>query len=183
MVRMVHTNLLFIWLLFGFMGAAYYLIPEEAEKELHSPNLARVLFWMFLIVGVLTILGYLFVSYAKLAEITGNRFFPTMGREFLEQPTILKVGIVVVTVGFLYNIGMTVLQGRKTAINLVLLTGLTGLAVLFLLAFYNPDNLVLDKYYRWWVIHLWVEGVWGLIMAAILAFVLIFAWVSNNITG
>ncbi|OQY49668.1 MAG: nitric-oxide reductase large subunit, partial [Candidatus Parabeggiatoa sp. nov. 2] len=126
MVRMVHTNLLFIWLLFGFMGAAYYLIPEEAEKELHSPNLARVLFWMFLIVGVLTILGYLFVSYAKLAEITGNRFFPTMGREFLEQPTILKVGIVVVTVGFLYNIGMTVLQGRKTAINLVLLTGLTG---------------------------------------------------------
>lgn len=173
MVRMVHTNLLFIWLLFGFMGAAYYLIPEEAEKELHSPNLARVLFWMFMIVGVLTILGYLLVSYAKLAEITGNRFFPTMGREFLEQPTILKVGIVVVTVGFLYNIGMTVLQGRKTAINLVLLTGLTGFAVLFLLAFYNPDNLVLDKYYRWWVIHLWIEGVWGLIMAAILAFVLI----------
>jgi nitric oxide reductase subunit B len=173
MVRMVHTNLLFIWLLFGFMGAAYYLIPEEAEKELHHPNLARVLFWIFMIVGVLTVLGYLLVSYAELAEITGNRFFPTMGREFLEQPTILKVGIVVVVVGFLYNIGMTVLQGRKTAINLVLLTGLTGLAVLFLLAFYNPDNLVLDKYYRWWVIHLWVEGVWGLIMAAILAFVLI----------
>jgi nitric oxide reductase subunit B len=48
-----------------------------------------------------------------------------------------------------------------------------GLVVLFLFAFYNPTNLVLDKYYWWWVIHLWVEGVWELIMAAILAFVLI----------
>lgn len=42
--RMVHTNLLIIWLLFGFMGAAYYLIPEETERELHSPILAIVLF-------------------------------------------------------------------------------------------------------------------------------------------
>ena len=32
--RMVHTNLLIVWLLFGFMGASYYLIPEESETEL-----------------------------------------------------------------------------------------------------------------------------------------------------
>jgi nitric oxide reductase subunit B len=32
---------------------------------------------------------------------------------------------------------------------------------------------VLDKYYWWWVVHLWVEGVWELILGAILAFVLI----------
>jgi hypothetical protein len=35
--RMVHTNLLIVWLLFGFMGAAYYMVPEEAETELYSP--------------------------------------------------------------------------------------------------------------------------------------------------
>ena len=34
--RMVHTNLLIVWLLMGFMGSAYYLIPEEAQTELHS---------------------------------------------------------------------------------------------------------------------------------------------------
>ncbi|MGD8384984.1 MAG: cbb3-type cytochrome c oxidase subunit I, partial [Lysobacterales bacterium] len=36
-----------------------------------------------------------------------------------------------------------------------------------------PDNLVLDKFYWWWVVHLWVEGVWELILGAILAFILI----------
>ena len=171
--RMVHTNLLIVWLLFGFMGAAYYLIPEEADRELHSPLLAMILFWVFAAAGVLTILGYLFVPYAGLAKMTGNDLLPTMGREFLEQPTITKMGIVVVALGFLYNIGMTLLKGRKTTISMVMMTGLIGLAVFFLFSFYNPENLARDKYYWWFVVHLWVEGVWELIMGAMLAFVLI----------
>ena len=171
--RMVHTNLLIVWLLFGFMGAAYYMIPEEAGVELHSPKLAMILFWVFAAAGVLTVLGYLLVPYAGLAKMTGNEWFPTMGREFLEQPTITKIGIVVVCLGFLYNVGMTVLRGRKTVVNVVLMTGLIGLAVMFLFSFYNPENLALDKYFWWWVVHLWVEGVWELIMGSILAYVLI----------
>ena len=171
--RMVHTNLLIVWLLFGFMGAAYYIVPEEAETDLYSPKLAIVLFWIFLVAGALTILGYLLVPYAKLAEMTGNDLLATMGREFLEQPLPTKVGIVVVALGFLFNISMTMLKGRKTAISMVLLMGLWGLALLFLFAFVNPSNLVRDKMYWWFVVHLWVEGVWELIMGALLAFVLV----------
>ena len=171
--RMVHTNTLIVWLLFGFMGASYYLVPEEAETELFAPWLAILMFWVFLVAAGLTVAGYLLVPYATLAELTMNDLLPTMGREFLEQPTITKIGIVIVALAFLFNIGMTVLRGRKTVVNLVLLLGLLGLAVFFLFAFYVPDNLVLDKYYWWWVVHLWVEGVWELILGAILAFVLI----------
>jgi len=171
--RMVHTNLLIVWLLFGFMGAAYYLIPEESERELYAPWLAKIMFWIFLAAGALTILGYLLVPYATLAEMTMNSLLPTMGREFLEQPTITKIGIVIVALAFLFNIGMTVLTGKKTVISLVLLTGLVGLAVFFLFSFYVPDNLILDKYFWWFVVHLWVEGVWELIMASLLAYVLI----------
>jgi len=171
--RMVHTNLLIVWLLFGFMGASYYLVPEESETELYSPKLALALFWIFVVAGVATILGYLLVPYSTLTDITFNELLPTMGREFLEMPTLTKIGVVVVCLGFLFNLGMTVLKGRKTAINMVLITGLIGLAVFFLFSFYNPVNLALDKLFWWFVIHLWVEGVWELIMGAILAFVLI----------
>ncbi|MCW8886552.1 MAG: cbb3-type cytochrome c oxidase subunit I [Motiliproteus sp.] len=171
--RMVHTNLLIVWVLFGFMGASYYLIPEESQTELFSPKLAIAMFWIFLVAGALTIVGYLAVPYATLAELTGNKLLPTMGREFLEQPTITKIGIVIVALAFIFNVGMTVLKGRKTAISMVLMIGLVGLAVLFLFSFYNPHNIVLDKMFWWWVVHLWVEGVWELILGAILAFVLI----------
>jgi len=171
--RMVHTNLLIVWLLFGFMGSAYYLIPEESETELYSPFLAKLLFWVFLVAGAATILGYLLVPYATLAQMTGNDFLATMGREFLEQPLPTKVGIVIVALGFLFNISMTVLKGRKTAISLVLLMGLWGLALMFLFSFVNPSNLVRDKMYWWFVVHLWVEGTWELILGALLAFVLV----------
>ena len=171
--RMVHTNLLIVWLLFGFMGGAYYMIPEESETELFSPKLALAMFWIFLVAGALTIVGYLTVPYATLAEMTGNNLLETMGREFLEQPLPTKLGIVVVALAFLFNITMTVLKGKKTSISLVLLLGLWGLAVFFLFSFYNPVNVVVDKFFWWWTVHLWVEGVWELILGAFLAFVLI----------
>jgi nitric oxide reductase subunit B len=171
--RMVHTNALIVWLLMGFMGSAYYLVPEESETDLFSPKLAVLMFWIFLVAAALTVLGYLLVPYATLAKMTGNDLLPTMGREFLEQPLLTKVGIVVVALVFLFNITMTVLKGKKTAISLVLLLGLWGLAIFFLFSFYNPENVVRDKFYWWFVVHLWVEGVWELVLGGILAFVLI----------
>ena len=172
-LRMVHTNLLIVLLLFGFMGGTYYLVPEETESELWSPKLAIITFWIFAATGVATILGYLFVPYAELTELTFNNLLPTMGREFLEQPLPTKVGIVIVVLSYLLNVTMTVLKGRKTVITTVLLTGLLGLAVFFLFAFYVPDNLIADKFFWWFTVHLWVEATWELILGAILAFVLI----------
>ncbi|CAA7617842.1 Nitric oxide reductase subunit B [Candidatus Terasakiella magnetica] len=157
--RMIHTNALIVWLLMGFFGSAYYLIPEEAETELYSPKLAIIQFWLFLFGAAAAVVGYLFHIHE--------------GREFLEQPLWIKLVIVVVALMFLFNVSMTVLKGRKTAITNVLLLGLWGIAVFFLFSLYNPSNLILDKVFWWWVVHLWVEGVWELVMASILAFLMI----------
>src|SRR3990172_8525645 len=97
-----------------------------------------------------------------------------IGREFLEQPFLIKVAIVVVVLMFIFNMIMTMIKGRRrTSISIVLLIGFLGLAVFYLFAFYKPDNMTVDKYYWWFVVHLWVEGVWELIMAAFLSFLLI----------
>jgi len=158
--RMIHINLLVVWLIFGFMGSAYYLLPEEVEGEIWSVKLAWVQFWMFLVGGATAIVGYLFRWHD--------------GREFLEQPTIIKAAIVVVVLMFIFNMIMTMFKGRRrTSISVVLLIGFLGLAVFYLFAFFKPADMVMDKYYWWWVVHLWVEGVWELIMAALLSFLLL----------
>ncbi|MEZ5840954.1 MAG: cbb3-type cytochrome c oxidase subunit I [Hyphomicrobiales bacterium] len=158
-VRMVHTNSLIVWLLLGFFGATYFLVPEEAERELHSEKLAYLQLVILVIGAGGAVVGYLFHIHE--------------GREFLEQPLWVKLGIVVAALIFLYNVTMTVLQGRKTAITNVLLLGLWGIAIFFLFSLYNPANLALDKMYWWYVVHLWVEGVWELVMAAVLAFLML----------
>ena len=166
-VRMVHTNALIVWLLLGFFGAAYYLIPEEAERDIQSPMLA----YLQLAILVLGTLGAVLTYVFHLFE--GNPLLGQQGREFLEQPLWVKLGIVVAALIFLYNVTMTVLKGRKTAVANVLLIGLWGIALFFLFSLYMPKNLSIDKLYWWYVVHVWVEGVWELVMAAILAFLML----------
>jgi nitric oxide reductase subunit B len=158
-LRMIHTNALIVWLLMGFFGAGYYLIPEEAERDIESPFLAYVQLALLMFGALAAVVGYVFGIHE--------------GREFLEQPLWIKAAIVVVALIFLYNVSMTILKGRKTAIGNVLLLGMWGIAVFWLFAFFNPANVALDKIYWWYVVHLWVEGVWELVMASILAFLMI----------
>ncbi|MTH34394.1 nitric-oxide reductase large subunit [Paracoccus limosus] len=165
--RMLHTNSLIVWLLTGFFGAAYFLIPEEAEREIHSVKAAYIQLGIL----VLGTAGVVVTYFFNLFE--GNFLLGREGREFLEQPRWVKAGIVVAALIFLWNVSLTVLKGRKTVISSILLIGLWGLALLFLFSFYNPSNLALDKQYWWNVVHLWVEGVWELIMASILGFLML----------
>jgi nitric oxide reductase subunit B len=155
-----HTNLLLVWLLTGFMGAAYWLVPEESRTELHSERLAWVQLGLWLAIGVATLAGYLFGI--------------TEGRKFLEMPFALKLGVVVVMGIFLYNVAMTIRDARRfTTTEGVLLGGLAAAALLFIPGLIHFDNYTLDRFYRWWVVHLWVEGVWELIQGGLLAFLLI----------
>ncbi len=166
-LRMLHTNSLIVWLLVGFFGATYYIIPEEAEREIESPTLAYVQLAILVLGTAGVVVTYLFDLFH------GNWLLGKQGREFIEQPLWVQLGIVVAALMFLYNVTITVLKGRKTAIANVLLLGLWGIAIFFLFALYNPDNLALDKMFWWWIVHLWVEGVWELVMAALLAFLML----------
>ncbi len=158
--RAIHINLLVVWLLIGFMGGTYYLVPEEGEAEIYSPGLAHFQLALFVLIGVAAIVGY----------IAGWSW----GMPFLEQPTILKIGIVAVALIFLFNIFMTMMKTRKwTVIQGVLLGGLVMLAVMFLFGILFMKNLTTQYYYWWWVIHLWVEGAWELVTGSIMAFILL----------
>lgn len=56
---------------------------------------------------------------------------------------------------------------------MVLFFGLLCAALLYLPGMIPTVNQTMDSYWRWWVVHLWVEGVWELIMGGILSFLLI----------
>lgn len=112
--KVIHTNLLIVWVLTGFMGATYWLVPDESRTELHSVKIAYVQLVLFTVMGVATVFGYLF-RYG-----TGNKL--------LEQPLPSKIVIVIVMLMFLYNIGMTIKKsGRFTTTEGVLMGGLAWL--------------------------------------------------------
>lgn len=155
-----HKNLLVFWILSGFMGAAYYIIPEESESELFSVPLAWVQFASFALVGVTAVIGFHFQWWE--------------GRKFLEIPRPLDWLVAINVIVFLANIVWTLIKGKKSSTTAWVLTfGLIFIALLYLPGMIYLDNIALDSYLRWWVVHLWVEGVWELVMGGILSFLLI----------
>ncbi len=158
--RASHNNLLVVWLLCGFMGSAYYIVPEEVGLELVSVKLAYVQLISLILVGVTAIIGF----HLNWWE----------GRKFLEIPRALDFLVVGNVLLFIGLIGTTIWKGKRfTTTSSVLFFGLLMAALLYLPGMIPTDNQALDSYWRWWVVHLWVEGVWELIMGAILAYLLI----------
>ena len=160
--RAIHTNLLVLWILLGFMGTTYY----------HDPRRGRT--------GNLQPCTRLLAAWAVDGCRSGCRcrlfvFGWTKGKPLLEIPFPLDYLIVVGALMFLFNVGITIIQARRwTVIQGSLFGGLVFLAAMYLfnLPFYS--NLTIDWYYWWgWVIHLWVEGAWELIAAALTAWILI----------
>ena len=137
--RALHTNLLVLWMLLGFMGGTYYIIPEETKSEIYSTGLAWFQLIALLVTGVTALVGFLFGW--------------TQGRPLLEIPMALDFVVVIGALVFLFNVGMTMFKAKNwTAIQGTLLGGLVFLALLYLFGIPFYRNLVIDWYYWWWVI-------------------------------
>jgi nitric oxide reductase subunit B len=159
-VKAIHTNLLIVWVLTGFMGSAYHVVPEESGTELWSPRLAYIALGLWVLMGLTAVIGYVFGW--------------TEGNKLLEQPYPLKLVIVVVMLMFLGNLLLTIRRaGRWTTTEGVLVAGLILTALLYLPALLTFDNYTVSIFYRWWTVHLWVEGVWEMVQGALLAYLLI----------
>jgi len=158
--RAIHTNLLVAWMLLGFMGGAYFILPVETKGELFSTKIGYVQLVVFAGTAVTAVIGFLFGW--------------TQGTPLLEIPPALDILVVIAALLFVYNVAMTIFKAKeKTLVQWMLLGGVTFLALMYLFGhpFYKSINT--DYYYWWWVIHLWVEGAWELITASIMAFILI----------
>jgi len=157
--RAIHTNLLVAWMLLGFMGGAYFILPLECDRELYSTKIAWAQLVIFAATAVTAVVGFLF------------RW--TKGKPLLEIPFPLNGLIVVAALLFVVNVAMTILKSReKSVLQWMLLGGVTFLALLYLFGMPFYKNLNTDYYYWWWVIHLWVEGAWEVVTAAIVAFII-----------
>lgn len=156
----MHTNLLIVWVLTGFMGAAYWVVPEESRTEIFSERLAYVQLVAWTLMGVVTLTGY------ALGWTAGNKL--------LEQPLPMKLVIVAVMFVFIYNLVMTIRKaGRFTTTEGVLVAGLVASALFYLPSLIDFKNHTMGIFYRWWTVHLWVEGVWEMIQGGLLAYLLV----------
>jgi nitric oxide reductase subunit B len=169
--RMVHVNAMVIWMLYGFMGAIFWLVEEEAGVELVGAKLANLGFWVLTAAVTVVVLVYLFVQIGP--GTMESLWFINEGREYIEAPRWADVGIVVCLLIFFYNISATFMKGKWSGISGVLVMDLVAVAGLYLAGMFYITNTSVEQYWWWWVIHMWVEATWEVLVGCIMAWGLI----------
>ncbi len=109
--KIIHINGLVIWLLWGFLGAIYWFLPQELEREVEGIALAEILFWVFCAAVTVVVLVFLFVQYGAANEM--SMWFINQGRKYVEAPRWAAIGITVVMGVFAYNVIGTTLKARE----------------------------------------------------------------------
>lgn len=165
--RMVHINAMVVWMLYGFIGSAYWLLEGETKREVVGLRLGKLAFWVLTAAVAVVVVVYLFVQTGPGTDTT--RWFINEGREYIEAPRWADIGIVAVMLVFFYNVAGTVMKGRVTGITGVLTLDLVALAGLYLAGMFFTPNISLDQYWWWWVVHLWVEATWEVLVGCIMA--------------
>jgi nitric oxide reductase subunit B len=169
--RMVHVNAMVIWMLYGFMGAIFWLVEEEAGVELVGAKLANLGFWVLTAAVTVVVLVYLFVQIGP--GTMESLWFINEGREYIEAPRWADVGIVVWLLGVFFNISATFMKGKWSGISGVLVMDLVAVAGLYLAGMFYITNTSVEQYWWWWVIHMWVEATWEVLVGCIMAWGLI----------
>ena len=165
--RMVHINAMMVWMLCGFIGSVYWLVENEAGTELVGAWLANLGFYILTVAVVAVVVVYLVVQTGPGTQ--ASIWLINEGREYIEAPRWADIGILLVMLGFFYNVAATFMKGRWSGISGVLVLDLIALAGLYLAGMFYVTNISLDQFWWWWVVHLWVEATWEVIVGCIMA--------------
>jgi nitric oxide reductase subunit B len=175
--RTWHTQLGIFWIATAWLAAGLFIAPFICGYEPKHQKLGvNVLFGALLIVVLGSMAGqWLSVMH----KLPGSLWFwfGHQGYEYVDLGRVWQAALFVGLLLWLFLIARTALPALKqkgTAKSLITLYFLstTGIAL-----FYSPglfwgmrSHLSVVEYWRWWVVHLWVEGYFEVFATVVIAF-------------
>ncbi len=177
LVRTWHLQTALFWIATAFLGAGLFLAPIIGGREPKFQKLGvNVLFGALLVVVAGSLAGEWFAIQQKFS-LNASFWFGHQGYEYVDLGRFWQILFIVGVVLWLVLMlrGMwPALIAKTTSRSLVLLfTGATvaiGLFYTAALLIGARTHLTIAEYWRWWVVHLWVEGFFEVFATAAIAF-------------
>ncbi|MDR0275235.1 MAG: nitric-oxide reductase large subunit [Burkholderiaceae bacterium] len=181
LARTWHLQSALFWIATGFLAAGLFLAPIiNGGKDPKFQKLGvDVLFWALIVVVAGSFLGqFLAISQKDWMPPALNFWLGHQGYEYLDLGRLwqiaLFIGIVLWLVLMVRGVLPALLTPGSDRHLLALLTASIAAVGLFYgtgLFYGEHTNLSIMEYWRWWVVHLWVEGFFEVFTTAALAFI------------
>jgi len=172
-MRSIHTQLAILWVAVGWLVGGLLIAPWVANKDHKYPWLVDILWFALVIVAVGALIGLYLGATGHLRETWF--WFGNEGRELINLGRLWDIGIVVALV-FWFLLIVSLIKKAATNNPLVgtIIWAAFAIATLYIAGMMPlhkvMPNFTIDDYYRWWVIHLWVELTFEMFAAGTIAF-------------
>ena len=178
--RTWHIQIAIFWIATSWLATGLYYAPAISGYEPKYQKLGvNVLFGALLVIVVGSLLGQWLGVMQKLG-LVHNFWFGHQGYEYVDLGRFWQIFLFAGLFIWLFLMGRAIwpaLVQKSESRNLLILFLISSIAIA---AFYGAGlmwgrqtNLAMAEYWRWWVVHLWVEGFFEVFATVVIGFLFV----------
>jgi nitric oxide reductase subunit B len=178
--RTWHIQTGLFWIATAWLAAGLFIGPLVSEQEPKGQRLGvNVLFGALLVVVAGSMTGEWMSIQNKMSD-TVSFYFGHQGYEYVELGRVWQIGLFVGLLLWLFLMVRVLRlalrrkdQGEQKQLVALLLVSTTAIALFYGagLTWGQHTHLTIVEYWRWWVVHLWVEGFFEVFATTVIAFI------------
>lgn len=178
--RTWHTELAVLWIATAWLATGLYMAPVIGGREPKFQRLGVNFLWVCLLVIVVgSFAGQWFAVMDKLG-LKYNFWFGHQGWEYTDLGRFWQIFLFVGLMLWLFLVGRALwpaIRRRDETSNIVGLLFLSTIAIGLLygagLMWGEHTHIAMVEYWRWWVVHLWVEGFFEVFATAVIGYLFV----------
>ena len=180
LTRSWHTQLAVLWIAVAWLATGLYIGPAVSGREPKFQRLGvNVLFTCLLIIVVGAFTGQWFAVMQKLG-LEHNFWFGHQGWEYTDIGRFWQWFLFIGLLLWLFLVGRALWPALRRKDEMSSIIGLLFLSTVAIgllfgagLMWNEHTHISMVEYWRWWVVHLWVEGFFEVFAAAVISFIFV----------
>ena len=176
--RTWHTQLAVFWIAATWLATGLFLAPMISGKEMKYQVFGINFLFVALIVIVFGSMLGEWLGVHQFLSLTVNFFFGHQGYEYMDLGRFWQIFLGIGLVLWVVMVSRHVIYGiRKNDSSkhllIILLVSVMAIGMFFFsgLMYGENSSLPVINYWRWWLVHLWVEGFFEVFATVVIAFI------------
>jgi nitric oxide reductase subunit B len=180
LTRSWHTQLAVLWIATAWLGTGLFIGPAISGHEPRFQRLGVNFLWVCLLVIVVGAFAGQWLAVMQKLGLANNFLFGHQGWEYVDIGRFWQIFLFIGLILWLLLVGRALwpaLTKRDDTSSIVGLMFLSTVAIGLLygagLMWREHTHLSMVEYWRWWVVHLWVEGFFEVFATAVISFLFV----------
>ncbi|KIO38138.1 nitric-oxide reductase large subunit [Shewanella sp. cp20] len=178
--RTWHTQLAVFWIATAWLGTGLYIAPALSGYEPKFQRLGVNVLWVALVVVVLGSMAGEWIGVQQYFDLDTNFLFGHQGYEYIDLGRVWQVLLLAGLLIWLTLVTAAIrpalkVQGEMRPVIWVLYASCVAIGLFYGAGLFmgKHTNLAIAEYWRWWVVHLWVEGFFETFATSVIALMLV----------